>query len=686
MSGKLRDLSRLLRPKSIAVVGGSWSRSVLEQCQRMQFAGDLWPIHPSHDSIFGLPCYRSVDSLPQAPDACFIGVNRNATVSIVEQLARRGSGGAVCFASGFSESSNEDASGIELQQQLLDAAGQMPVVGPNCYGMINYLDGALLWPDQHGGRRVERGVALITQSSNIAINLTMQKRALPIAYVMTAGNQAQTSIADMGMALLDDPRVTALGLHIEGFGDLRGFERLAEKARTAGKGIVAIKVGRSVKAQSAMVSHTNSLNGSDAASDAFLERLGIARVDSISVLLESLNMLHVFGPLPDNTIASMSCSGGEASLMADAVHTRDLHCPDLSAEQQRGLREALGPMVALANPLDYHTYIWNDLRKLTATFTAMLHDAAAVTFLIIDFPRDDRCQYDSWLIAIEALLAARNAAGTRVAVLVTLPENISETLAEELASKGLPVFHGIEDTLDAVLASVAVYRSYAGERASPVLISAPEDQAAVFLAEAASKKILHDAGLTVPQSIEVESIEQALSATHSIGYPVALKVTGVAHKTEVGGVYLNINTDDSASDATRTLLTVSERVLIEEFIENQIAEVLVGVVRDASNMFILTLGAGGMMTELLRDTVTLLLPVSNDQIEQALNRTRIAMLLYGYRGRQGCDINSLVQAIQCLCNWVQSNASRVDELEINPIICQADRAVVADALIRMRQP
>ncbi len=650
----------------------------------MRFAGDIWPIHPTHDTILGLPCYRSVADLPGAPDACFIGVNRNATLAIVEQLSQRGSGGAVCFASGFSEAAKEDDSGTALQQQLLLAAGSMSVIGPNCYGLINYLDGALLWPDQHGGERVSSGIAVITQSSNMAINITMQQRALPVAYVMTAGNQAQTGIADMGIALLQDDRVTALGLHIEGFGDIRGFEQLAACAQRLGKGIVAIKVGRSEKAQSAMVSHTNSLTGTDAASDALLKRLGIARVNSIPVLLEALKALHVFGPMPGNTVASMSCSGGEASLMADSVHQRDLVFPDLSVKQQQGLRDALGPMVALANPLDYHTYIWNDLAKMTATFAAMLQDAADLTFLVIDFPREDRCAYDSWQVAIDALLAARDATGARVALLVTMPENIAEALANKFMQQGLPTFYGIEESLDAMLACVDIGRLANNASTDPVLIQTPRNTPVQLLTETQSKAVLRTAGLTVPASSLAGDTQQAIAAAKEIGYPVVLKVVGVAHKTELNGVYLNLSTEAAVAAAAQQLFSISESVLVEEYIDQQVTELLIGVVRDAANTFMLTLGAGGMLTELMRDTTTLLLPATDQQIESALLQLRSAALLTGYRNRPGADTAAIVQSIQRLCQWVQSNASVIEEIEINPLICLPQRAVVADALIRTR--
>jgi len=166
-----KALDRLIRPGSIAVFGGSWAQSVVEQCQQMGYTGKLWPVHPTKKSVAGLPCYASIDALPAAPDASFLGVNRKATVELVAQLSNMGAGGAVCFASGFSEATEEDAHSAQLEQALLSAAGQMPILGPNCYGFINCLDRALLWPDQHGAIAVDSGVAIVTQSSNIAMEI-----------------------------------------------------------------------------------------------------------------------------------------------------------------------------------------------------------------------------------------------------------------------------------------------------------------------------------------------------------------------------------------------------------------------------------------------------------------------------------------------------------------------------------
>ena len=227
MSAQFQSSSfrRLMRPRHVVVMG-KWAEAVIVSCREMGYDGSIWPVHPTRDEIEGYPCFKSIDDLPEAPDA-LLGINRHASIDVVAQLAQMGAGGVVAFASGFAEVDD----GAALQDQLVAAAGDMPVLGPNCYGMINYLDGALLWPDVHGGKRVERGVAIITQSSNLSINLTMQTGALPIAYMMTLGNQAMVGMADLIRAAAEDDRVTAIGLHIEGINNAAGFAEAVHFAK-----------------------------------------------------------------------------------------------------------------------------------------------------------------------------------------------------------------------------------------------------------------------------------------------------------------------------------------------------------------------------------------------------------------------------------------------------------------------
>ncbi|MDE4135009.1 acetate--CoA ligase family protein [Phaeobacter sp. QD34_3] len=672
------ELSRLLRPQMIAVFGGGdWCRLVIEQCQAMRFAGEIWPVHPKAEEIAELRAYASIADLPEAPDATFIGVNRHATVDIVGQLAARGAGGAVCFASGFLESQAEDADGADLQARLLEAAGEMPILGPNCYGFINYLDGALLWPDQHGGERMDRGVAIVTQSSNIAINLTMQQRGLPLAYVVTAGNQAQADISHIGTALLEDERVTALGLHIEGIKDLRAFEALAARARALGKPIVALKVGKSDQAQAATVSHTASVAGGDAGAAALLARLGIARIDDLPTFLETLKLLHVAGRLPSNRIASISCSGGEASLAADTAHGRDVTFPPLNPRQSENLRAALGPMVALANPLDYHTYIWRDVEAMTRAFAAMMDPSLAMTLLIVDFPRPDRCSAADWDCAIEATVAARQQTGANVGMVATLPELLPEDVAARLMAAGVVPFCGLSE---AIKACEAASRP-AASSTEPLLLPTPTVEPDL-IPEAEAKRRLSDYRLRVPISHRARTPGAARACAADIGYPVVLKGEGLAHKSEAGAVVLNLQSGGEVSDAANQMDARS--FLVEEMITGTVAELLIGVVKDPAHGFVLTLAAGGTLTEILQDSASLLLPVSDAMIEQALASLRIDTVLEGYRGKPSADRAAILRAIRAVEAYVLDHAEGLEEIEINPLICTATDAIAADALMRRK--
>ncbi|MDQ7071683.1 MAG: acetate--CoA ligase family protein, partial [Rhodobacterales bacterium] len=598
----------------------------------------------------------------------FIGINRTATIEVVRDLSEMGAGGAVCFASGFSEAQVEDRSAANLQAQLVAAAGDMPILGPNCYGFINALDGALLWPDQHGCQRVERGVAILTQSSNIAINLTMQRRALPIAYVVTCGNMAQMSQAAIANDLLDDPRVTAIGLHIEGFSDLLMWHTVAQKAQARGVPLVALKVGKSQEAQKATISHTASLAGSDAGAQALLDRLGIARVDDLSTFLEALKLLHCVGPLPSNRIASISCSGGEASLVADLVAPRKLAFPPLNQRQKQSLTRALGPMVALANPLDYHTYIWRDTKAMTAAWSAMSDPDIAMIFIIVDYPHTDARE---WICATEAAIATHAQTGANVAVVASLPELMPPDVAQTLMAAGVVPMCGLSE---AVAACDAI-ANIAAPAPTPALPPGSAREG-VVLGETESKATLLQYGIVIPASVDTTK-SRAASDAGLLCAPLVMKSVGIAHKTEAGGVALNLDHEQIAAAAMPT-----DELLVEEMIIGGVADLIIGITRDPAHGFVLTIGTGGIFAEVIKDTVSLLVPVGEDDIKQALTRLKIHKILAGYRGKPAADIDAIVKAVNALQSYVLANATRVEEVEINPLICTPTRAVAVDALIK----
>ncbi len=709
----IRDLSRLLRPKSVAIIGGgAFGTNVVEQCLKMNYAGAIWPVHPSRAEVHGVPAFKSVADLPGAPDAAFVAVNRNLTIDIIRQLSSMGAGGAICFAAGFRETGSYDADGEHLQAELIDAAGSMPIIGPNCYGLINYADGALLWPDQHGGRRLgagERGVGIITQSSNIACNLTMQTRGMPVAFLMTAGNQAQTGLSEMALGLIEDDRVTALGLHIEGFDSVAGFERLAARARELKKPIVAMKVGRSEQARAATISHTASLAGSDAASDAFLRRLGIPRLDTIPSFLEALKLLHAVGPLESRTLSSMSCSGGEASVMADTAVGRTVHFPPLAPAHKARVQDTLGPLVAVANPLDYNTYIWAKEDALTATFGAMASGGFGLNLLVLDFPRIDRCSDADWWITVNAFEKALKENGAKGAIVASIGENLPEGHSTELLRRGIVPIHGIAEAFDAAEAAAFVGEVWQRAPTSPLRGGRAEgagggsDGAGTpppltpphkgegdwsHPDEAAAKSMLAAGSLPVPPGLRSGSVQEAALAAEKLGFPVALKALGVAHKSEAGAVRLNLKTAEDVKAAATALLPLGTGLYVERMVQGGVAELIVGFTCDAVFGPVMTLGSGGVLVELLKDSATLLLPASRVEIETALRGLKLFPLLDGYRGRARADLAAAVDAIAGIADFVVAQSHAIEELDVNPlIVCkQGEGAWIADALLVLSSP
>ncbi|MCX7286096.1 MAG: acetate--CoA ligase family protein [Rhodobacterales bacterium] len=616
----MNRLDRLLRPRHIAVLGAGWALNVIEQCGKMGFLGPVWPVHPTKSEIGGLKAYASLADLPEPPDATFIGVNRLATVDVVAELSRIGAGGAICFASGWTEAGEPG-----LQDQLVRAAGKMPILGPNCYGLINYLDGALLWPDQHGGIRIEKGVALVSQSSNIVINMGMQARGLPVAYVACLGNAAVVGLAELTGALLDDPRVTAVGLYIEGIDNAQAFAALARKARAIGKGVAVIKSGKTESSRTAAASHTASLAGGGAASSAFLRQIGVSEVNSPSELIETLKIFHVHGPQIGTRICSLSCSGGEAGLVADLAAPYGIDFPPVPQATHDRLFAVLGEIPTISNPLDYHTFIWGDGPKTTEVFSAML-EAYDAGLYIIDTPRADRCDPSSYQPALDAIVAAQQATGKIAFPVASMVENFGEPRVQAMMEQGICTLLGLETALAAIKAAQTP-AGLAGWQ--PVAAMAPREGR--ILTEAEGKALLSSVGVAVPKSVTGATI--AALDVAGLTAPFALKGLGFAHKTEAGAVRLGLTSLQGQAE-----MPGAAGYLVEEMVTGAQAEVLLGLRRDPVYGVTLTLGMGGVTAEVLADTVTLVLPVTEAEVLQAARRLRLWPLLDGYRGRPRADM------------------------------------------------
>jgi len=668
---RVPDLRRLLAPHSIAVVGGTPAERVVAQCVKLGFAGSIWPVHPTRTHLAGIACVPSLADLPDVPDAVFLGVNRHATVEAVGMLAAMGVGGAVCYGSGFAEAGEDD-----LQVQLLASAGAMPLFGPNCYGFVNTFDRVALWPDEHGMRRHERGAAIVSQSGNVAVNLTFQQRGLRLGQMITVGNQASLGTEDVIEALLGDQRITSIGLFLEAVRDPQHFAAVAARAHEQGVPIVALQTGRSAAGAAIATSHTGSMAGRAAAYDALFERVGVATVSTPAELLETLKLLDADGRLPGNRIVSLSCSGGEASLVADRAEATGLEFTPFGDDHRARIEGTLAGspdgLVSVSNPFDYHTFMWGDRVAMAACFTAVMDGPHDATMLVLDAPPGTDNDPSSWYTAADALADAADATGRRAVVVATMAECIDEPFRTHLAGRGLTALLGLSEALVALEAATATPTMPIAAHA-PVRAAGPTH----LIDEAAAKAKLRTLGVAVPAG-EVVRRGEVLTAAERVGYPITLKALGLAHKSEVGAVKVGLRDPESLAAALDAMPTTGAGCLVERTVTDVIAEVLVTVRRDPPIGWLVSLGLGGVMTELWGDVTHLLAPVTHDDVVAALGRLRSAPLLHGFRGRPAADVHALASLVVTLVDSVVG--TDVVEVELNPVLVGRHGATAVDAL------
>ena len=679
-------LQRLLAPRSLALIGGDWADAALAATHVIGYTGDVWRIHPTRPSSATQHYFRSVDELPAVPDAAFVAAPAREVPAIVAALARRGAGGFVCFAAGFSETATPE--GQRLTEELVASAGELPFLGPNCYGFVNFFDAAALWPDQVVGRRRDRGVALICQSGTIALDLLYNDRSVPIGCALSVGNQTRLAAAELIEYFVADERVTAIGMYLEGIRDTTRFAHAVARARAAGKPIALIKTGRTAASTEAARSHTGSLAGADAAFDAFCAQAGVARCESLATLCETLKIFHCGGPLAGRRILAMGASGGDTGMAADAARHLGLEFPPVPPAAAATLQQILTERVHISNPFDFHSHAWFDYPRQREMFNVALRAGYDAVGFLLDCPpagADD----STYVRVIEQFAAAVPGAAARAALVSSLPESLGSAIREQCLAAGIVPLQGQREALEALDLAGAVgeawKRGAAPELQKPRGPRATPD-AAHSLPEHEAKQALAAYGVPVPRSRLIAPGEAAEAAA-ALGFPVVIKAAGAAfeHKSDVGGVALNVRSAAEATAAAQRLAPLSPNLLVEQMITDGVAEVLVGMRVDPQFGLLLVLGAGGVLTELLRDTVTLLPPFTAAGITAALARLKAAPLLAGFRGRPVADVPALVETALRCTRYALENIERLAELDLNPVIVRprGQGAVAVDALIRL---
>lgn len=692
------NMQRLLSPASIVLIGGSNLEQPIKNTRDIGFKGELWVVNNKYSEIAGVQCYPTVDDLPGVPDAAFVAVNALASIEVTRALQKKGCGGVVCYAAGFAEIGE---AGSKLQEELVQAAGDMALVGPNCYGLLNFTQGVALWPDRLAGKATEQGIAIISQSGNVALNLTMQDRSLPITHVISLGNQAALEVGDYIEPLLDDPKVKAIGFYLEGLKDIESFSRSALKAIQRGVPLVVLKAGTSELGTQLTLSHTSSLAGSDAMYQAMFDRLGIIRVHSLSELIETLKVAAVCERPQGQRIGVLTCSGGDSAMLADTLDVHGLQLPPLTSQQCSKLKQVLPTFASLSNPLDYNTSIWGNHAACTEVFSTIMQGEYDITLLALDFPHRDLGDDREWQVAVDALISAHQQCKKTTAVICNLSELMPACARTRLIEAGIAPLQGLQDGVAAIASLVrfAERRKEINLIQDPLTLILRNAESAIgtvkLIDEWSSKQLVSAYGIHVPSGRKSSLLDLAQTA-NSVGYPLVLKGVSdqLAHKTEIGAVVLNLKSAESVVAAgiqmAETLIAHGindPQFLVEPMVLDSVGEIIVGLKKDEQFGLALIIGTGGILVNLLNDSVILLLPTDRAAVLKAVTQLKGIQLLQGYRGRPEGDVDALIDSVMAITDFAMVHWDSVVELDINPLmVLPKGKGVIAvDALINMLQ-
>ena len=683
-------VDRLLRPKSIAIVGASDKIgpgfNAWNALKTIGYGGAIHLINPGRKELLGQPCHASLLDVPGEIDAVFIAVQAEKVVDVAREAAAKGAGGLAVLSSGFTEAGEQ---GAEMQRTVAALARDhdIAVCGPNCLGFLNFADRTALFGTSLPNELPIGGTAAIVQSGSIGIALLNAARGLGLSHLITSGNEAVTTVADYMAALVDDPKVRTFVVFLEQLRQPRAFVAACRRARSLGKPVIVLKSGRSSKGQQAVAAHTGAVAGSLEASDATLRAAGVIQVFSLDELIETALTFAALPPrLKAPGAAMLSLSGGEIALALDAAEEAELPLPPVSTARDT-LTALLPPHSHITNPLDL---TWAGLYDPTVArrCAQALGEQPEVGLLMLlqDAPRGlGTQQVNRYATLLAAVADGAADAGVPAVAVSNLCSDIHPDYARTAAEKSVPSLRGTAEGISAVA-------NYLRWQAAPLTATEPPPATGRDAAKAKAAQVLADSGpvldehqakavlaaygIPVLADRLVSNIYDIAVAMVELGAPVVIKglVPGVAHKTEHGLVRLNVRSVQEAEDAARDLLEKGRALggdadvsLLVQPMISPLAELLVGARIDPDFGPIIVAGLGGISVELFKDVAVRLAPVSSGEAEEMLQATHAARLLDGWRGKPKGDVAAAAEIICRLSQLIVDLENEVSEIEINPL-------------------
>jgi acetate---CoA ligase (ADP-forming) len=710
--GTFRDLSPLLNPKSIAVVGaseraGSAGRLVLENLQRLNYSGEIFAVNPKAEQVLGYRCYPSLEALPTTVDMVAFLLGADRLLPILETMTKLGIPAAWALASGFGEAGPE---GKKLQAKVSQYAREnnLLLCGPNCVGLANMMDGSATYSVALSPRTSAGSVSAVMQSGAILMGLA-NSAPFGFRYLISSGNEAVLDSADYIGYLATDPHTKVIIAFLEGIRDAGKFIAASRAAFEAGKPVLVVKVGRSEAAQRAVQAHTGSLAGADNVLDSVFKREKIIRLNSLDELVETTR-LFMTCPLPDSDgIGLLSLSGGQIGLLSDLAQGLELNFPALSEETVQQLKEILPAFTTISNPLD--AWGTGDLEKMYPSCVAVLSKDPSVGLIAMSRdtpPGVAQREIDQSFRVAEAAVRAKQETDKPVLLFSNLSSGIEPQVTEMLAEHKIPYLQGTHETLRAIEAfeRYAAYRRQAAEPdekgcQSPANLEEWRrrmSERGTVLDEIEGRKLLADYGIMGPREAIAADEDSAAAMAAEIGFPVVLKILSpdIQHKTEMGGVRVGLKDQNAVRIAFCEVMEAAKRykpdaqlngVILQEMIPPESVEVILGTINDPSFGPVVVFGSGGILVELMKDSVVELPPFSRQDAYRMIASIRGSKMLQGYRGRPAADVDALADTLVRLSQVAVDFRDQIAALEINPLmVLPSGKGVRAvDALCELKK-
>lgn len=694
------DLTKLLKPKSVAVIGasekngfgGDVCRNILtyvEDRSRVYF------VHPKRETVFDVPCYKTVSDIPDTIDLMVICTAQKTVIPLLREGVEKGCGGAVVFASGYGEVGTEE--GRQNEAELIEAAKELniAVMGPNCAGYVNYVDNVQAFAFISAKRDRRGSVGVVSQSGQLCLSM-MDDPGSRFSYIISAGNGKIVQMEDYMDFLVEDEDTKVVSVYIEGVKDANKFADALKKAAEKRKPVVILKAGRSAKGGAIAASHTGSLSGSDASFDAVLKKFGAIRVDDLEELIAMSLMLSTLKKMPEKaTFASMNLSGGETGICADVGSLNGIEYPDFTPETLASLKEQLPDYASPNNPLDMTASLSYDVDAYAGALRTVMDDPnigmVLIGYTLLLEVADPAIHY--MYEGIEKVVKEKGDACKPIAMIPFAENTRNPEYQEKLFKIGVPVLPPPVYAFK-ILRHLSDFIAYKPEEKTLSLAAGKTSGKETYaLSEHDSKAELGKYGIAVPKEIIAKTVEEAAQFADSMDVPLAMKIESadILHKSDVGGVKLNIKGGAAAQTAYEEILSnVTEKrpdaaingILMVPMLPSGV-EMILGVNNDPQFGPMVMVGMGGVFVEVFKDVALYPAPVSEQEALEMLKSLKAFKLLNGYRGSAKCDLKALCQTISGVSQFASKNRDHLKELDINPLFVypEGEGVGVADALI-----